>query len=375
MHLAINAFFWDRPDTGSGQYVRQLAAHLPVLDGDLRVTLVGPRTPSSSDHPLPPSCTWHHVPSRSGHAGKLIFEQFGFPRACQEVAADIALVPYWGSPMRSPVPVVLTIHDLIPLLLREYRGGPLARLYTGLVAASARSARRVITDSHASKADILAHLGISNERVQVIPLAAGEQFQPGQPDPDVLTKYQLPDQYILYLGSFDLRKNVEALLSAYRYVGPAIGDDFPLVLAGRLVRSRSPRFPDLKTIIHTLGIGDYVHITGYVEEADKPSVYQSAAALVQLSHYEGFGLTPLEAMSCGTPVIVSDRSSLPEVVEAAGFTVDPADVEGIAGAIIACAVQSDLRADLRRRGLAQAAHFSWGQTAEETLKVLRLALS
>jgi glycosyltransferase involved in cell wall biosynthesis len=371
MHLAINAYFWDRPDTGSGQYIRQLAAHLTGLATDLRITLVAPRPAGTADHRLPASCTWHPAPGRPGHLGKVLFEQSAFPRACREVGADLALVPYWGSPLRSPVPLVVTIHDLIPLLLREYRGGPLGRLYTGLVAAAARGAQQVITDSHASRDDILTHLRLPAERVWAIHLAAGDHFRPGPPDPAVAAKYGLPDQYTLYLGGFDLRKNLETLLHAYRYVGPAIGDEFPLVLAGRPVRSGSPRFPDLEALIRELDLGEYVHITGYIDEADKPAVYRGAAALVQLSHYEGFGLTPLEAMSCGTPVVASDRSSLPEVVGAAGFTLDPADVEGIAGAIIACAIQDDLKADLRRRGLEQAARFSWRRTAEETLQVLR----
>jgi len=375
MHLAINAYFWDRPDTGSGQYVRQLAAHLTGLGGDLRITLVAPRQLEAADHPLPAACTWHTVPGRPGDLGKVLFEQFAFPRTCRELGADLALVPYWGSPLRSTVPLVVTIHDLIPLLLREYRGGPLGRLYTGLVAATARGAQQVITDSHASRDDILAHLGIPADRVWAIHLAAGDHFRPGPPDPAVAAKYGLPDGYTLYLGGFDLRKNLETLLRAYCHVGPAIGDDFPLVLAGRPVRSRSPRFPDLEALIRELDLGEYVRITGYVDEADKPAVYRGAAVLVQLSHYEGFGLTPLEAMSCGTPVVVSDRSSLPEVVGAAGFALDPADVEGIAGAIIACAIQEELRADLRQRGLEQAARFSWKRTAEETLEVLRRAVS
>lgn len=375
MHLAINAYFWDRPDTGSGQYVRHLTDSLSELLDDVRITLIAPRPAGPDDNPLPTSCSWHHTPGRPGNVGKVLFEQVGFPRACHEVRADVALVPYWGSPLRSLVPVVLTIHDLIPLLLREYRGGPLARLYTSLVAAAARGAHHVITDSHASRADILSHLGVPAEQVHTIHLAAGKQFRPGPPNPTVSVKYGLPAHYVLYLGNFDLRKNVGTLLRAYRYVGPAIGDDFSLVLAGRLIKSRSPRFPDLEALIHQLGVADYVHITGYIDEVDKPAIYRGATVLVQLSHYEGFGLTPLEAMSCGTPVITSDRSSLPEVVGAAGFTLDPADVKGIAGAIIACAIQDELRDDLRRRSLEQAARFSWDRTAEETLKVLRLALS
>ena len=371
MHVALNAFFWDRPDTGSGQYIRQLVAQLASLAPELRISLIGPPREKEIDSAFGDSCRWIPVRLRPGHWGKVQFEQVSFPRACREIGADLAHVPYWGSPLRSAVPVVVTVHDLIPLLVREYRGGHLGRLYTGLVSAATRGAQWVITDSYASQADIVAHLGIPAERLSTIHLAAGDRFRPGLPDKAVLTKYGLAERYVLYLGSFNIRKNVSALLHAYSYVGPAIGDQFPLVLAGRLPDVPSRRFPDLRAQIEALDIGQYVHISGYIEEADKPTLYQGAAVLVQLSHYEGFGLTPLEAMACGTPVIVSDRSSLPEVVGDAGFVFPPDDVEGIGGAIIACAIQDDLRADLSQRGLAQAGRFSWEQTARQTLQVYR----
>lgn len=369
MHLAVNAYYWDRPDTGSGQYTRQLVTHLTELAPSLRISLVHRRTDSGRMPTAPSSCQQHLVASKRGHWGKVLFEQVGFPRACRRIGADLAHVPYWGSPLRSAVPAVVTVHDLIPLLLPEYRGGMLGQLYTSLVSAAARGAQWVVTDSVASKNDIVAHLGIPAGRISAIHLAADSRFRPGPPNRDVAAKYGLPDEYVLYLGSFDLRKNVTALLNAYSYIGPAIGDRFPLVLAGRLPSAPSRRFPDLRTELEELGIEDLVHITGYIDERDKPAVYRGAAALVQLSHYEGFGLTALEAMACGTPVVVSNRSSLPEVVGSAGFCLEPDDLEGIAGAVIACATDESLRADMRQRGLEQAARFSWAQTASQTLQV------
>ena len=178
--------------------------------------------------------------------------------------------------------------------------------------------------------------------------------------------YYLPDDVVNALQ--------EARTKEISEVGKAVFDE----IFENIKIAREEQFPlcqDCGTSIFAIELGQDVHITGYIDEGDKPAVYRGAAVLVQLSHYEGFGLTPLEAMSCGTPVVASDRSSLPEVVGAAGFTLDPADVEGIAGAIIACAIQENLRADLRQRGLEQAARFSWRRTAEETLQVLRRAAS
>ena len=131
----------------------------------------------------------------------------------------------------------------------------------------------------------------------------------------------------------------------------------------------------MPALIDRLEIGEWVRQVGFIDEVDKPAVYRGASVVVQLSHYEGFGLPPLEAMACGVPVVVSERSSLPEVVGSAGFVLDPDDVEGVAGAIIACAIQEPLQADLRQRGLEQAGRFSWQRTARQTLAAYRSALS
>jgi glycosyltransferase involved in cell wall biosynthesis len=374
MHVAVNAFYWNRPDTGSGQYVHQLVRHLPHADPDLRLTMVVPAQITPHE-PLPSGYRWHVAQAPVGHLGKLYFEQVLFPRACLSVRADLAHVPYWGSPLQSRIPVVVTVHDLIAMLLREYRGSPLARLYTGLVATAARGASQVITDSNASRSDIVAHLHIPAARVHTIYLAVEERFCPGPPSQAVVTKYRLPSSFVLYLGGYDRRKNVDGLVRAYGYVGPAIGNEFPLVLAGRLPQRATSRFPDLKRLIHELELEPFVHCIGFVEEEDKPDLYRSAAVAVQPSRYEGFGLTALEAMACGTPVVVSNSSSLPEVVGPAGFTVDPDDTRGIAAAIIACATQPALSMDLGRKGLHQAALFSGERFAHQTHTVYRQAMA
>jgi glycosyltransferase involved in cell wall biosynthesis len=375
MHVAINGFFWDRPDTGSGQYLLHLIRHLVQSSPDLRVTVFYPEIGRQPDPSASDRCQWQPVPAGRGPLGKVIFEQVGFPQACRRLGADLIHVPYWGSPLRSPLPTVVTVHDLIPLVLHDYRGGVLARLYTSLVAAAARGAQHVIADSHASRSDVIAHLSVPESRVTAVHLAAEERFGPGPVDSAVLTRYNLPPAYVLYLGGFDVRKNLTGLLHAYSYVGPAIGDDHPLVLAGRLPPRVSRRFPDMQRIINRLDVGRWVRLIGFVDEAAKLTIYRAASVVVQVSRYEGFGLTALEAMACGKPVVVSDRSSLREVVGSAGFVVDPDDVRGIAGAIIACAIQDDLNKELGQRGLAQAAQFSWSLTAEKTLGVYNQVLA
>jgi glycosyltransferase involved in cell wall biosynthesis len=373
MHLAVNAYFWNWPHTGSGRYTRQLVYHLNRLVSDVEITLIVPLAPGDpGPEDIPPSVNVKTVGMRPGHLGKIHFEQMAFPRACRAVGATVAHVPYWGSPLHSSIPLVVTVHDLTTLLVREYRRGVGSRLYNALVAASAREANKVITDSKASKADIVGHLGIPEADVTSIYLAADKQYSP---DPNilldmaVLQKYDLPDAYILYLGGFEIHKNVTGLLLAYSFVAQALGDEYPLVLAGKRPERASARFPDYDNYVTRLGLEESVQWVGFVDEDDKPAIYRGASSFAFVSRHEGFGLPPLEAMACGVPVVASNGGSLPEVLGDAGFSLDPDDARQIGGSIIATIVQEELAAEMKRKGLSQAAKFSWEQTATETLLI------
>jgi len=373
MHLAINAYFWNKANTGSGQYTRQLVYYLNRLVSDLQITLVHPRAPGDpGPAEVPPSVKIEAVPARSGHLGKVQFEQMLFPRACRRIRADVAHVPYWGSPLQSPIPLVTTIHDVTTLKVREYHRGLRPRLYNSLITAGARAATHIITDSLASKQDIIEYLDIPDERITPIYLAVKPAFSPETDfllDMAVRKKYDLPEFYVLYLGGYEIHKNVTALLQAYTYVAQALGDDYPLVLAGAKPSPSSERTPDYDAQIRHLNLEEFVHWTGYIDEEDKPAVYRGASAFVFLSRHEGFGLPVLEAMACGVPVIASNGGSLPEVTGEATFALDPDDVRQIGGSIIAAVTQEELATEMRQKGLAQAATFSWEKTATETALV------
>ncbi len=370
MHVAINAYFWNQPFTGSGQYTRHLVANLSRYVSDLQITLIFPQSAAGGKATgVPRDVGVKSIPIRAGNLGKLFYEQVQFPRACRELGADLAHIPYWGNPLQSPVPQIVTIHDLTTILVPEYRSSPQARAYNALVSASARGASHVITDSFASKLDIIDHLSIEEEDITAIYLAAELQHTTDANslvDMAVLRKYDLPDFYVLYLGGYALHKNVVTLIQAYSYVARALGTDYPLVLAGSKPAEVSPSFPDYDALIKDLGLGDYVRWIGRVDEEDKPVLYRNAETFVFPSRYEGFGLGPLEAMSCGTPVVTTDSASLPEVVGSAAFTVDADDIREMGGAIIASVIEENLRAELRQKGLEQAARFSWRKTATET---------
>jgi glycosyltransferase involved in cell wall biosynthesis len=355
MRVAINGWFWNSPTTGSGQYTRRLMEELDALAPDTEVT---PITPAS----------------RSANLYKVWFEQIAFPRACAQIGTDVAHVPYWAPPFHPTVPTVVTIHDLIPLLLPEYRGGPLVQLYTALVSRTARNAALVLTDSEASRRDIVAHLGLPDERVRTVYLATDDHYTPtpATEDATVRARYELPERYVLYLGGFDVRKNVAVVLGAYRRAGSVIGEACPLVIAGRLPERDTSFAPDPRRLAREQGVDErFVRFIGSVDEGDKPALYRGAVVFIFPSRYEGFGLPPLEALACGTPVVGGDAASLPEVVGDAGVLLSPDDVEGMARALIQLATDDSLHAELSRRALTQAARFSWERTARETLAAYR----
>lgn len=382
MRVALNGWFLDQPGTGSGQYIRELLPRLVELAPTHQFLLVCPPS-SATERVVPPEVQLRTLRGRfwRSNAGKVLFEQVAFPWYCRQWGAELAHVPYWGSPLVPSVPTVVTIHDLIPMLLAPYRGGSLVRLYTRLVARSARKAAAVLTDSLASQTDIERYLAVE---VPVLPvyLAAAPHFapRPGEDDAAFRQHYGLPDRYVLYLAGHDVRKNVESLLRAYAVVAQA-APDAGLVIGGRLPEPTGRRafqapspFYDPRPLVTELGLERSVRFIGWVDEDHKPALYRGAACAVFVSRYEGFGLPVLEALACGAPLVTSNASSLPELLGDAGFAVDPDDVKGLAGAVLSCLVDEALAAELRRRGPQQAARFSWAQTARETLAAYDTAL-
>ena len=380
MQIGINAWFLRQETTGSGQYLRHLLCEFAAAGDSHRYTLflshAQPGHASLLD--LSPQRFRQMklttpFDRRDENLTKLWFEQVTVPRAARRLGLDLLHVPHWGSPLRPTTPTVVTVHDVIPLLLPAYRGGVLVRAYTRLVGAAARRADFVLTDSVASQQDIVRHLGIPAHRVRTVLLAPDARFRPVT-DPETLAalrwKHNLPDRYLLYLGGFDQRKNVPVLLQAFaQFLGRQ--SEARLVIAGRLPEEDSVFFPDPRHVARTFNLGEAVRFAGRVPDEEKPALYAGAVAFVFPSRYEGFGLPPLEAMACGTPVIGSTAASLPEVIGSGGLLVPPDDVDALAEAMFRLWNDDDLGASLRQRALAYAASFRWTKTASETLKVYR----
>ena len=380
MRVAINACFLGEETTGSGQYIHNLMRALAGIDSATEYLLVIPwrsrhfRELCKRNRYGNAEILWSKTPfdGLSDNLTKLWFEQIAFPRACRRERADLAFVPYFAPPLFSPVPVAVTIHDLIPLILPEYRGSIRVQAYMRLVSIAARRADLILTDSAASQKDIARLLDIPFKRTRVIPLAAENAFQKVEEGAEldrVRALYDLPSHYLLYLGGFDVRKNVKQVLAAYARARrtPSFPDHIWLVVGGKLPSEDTSFTPDPRASSATLGITDRVLFTGWIEERDKPAIYSGAIAFLFPSLYEGFGLPPLEALSCGVPVITSDTSALPEVIGDAGLTVSPGDVEALAEAIFSLVVDEHLRENLKRSVEMQAERFNWDQTARLTL--------
>ena len=371
MHIAINGWFWAQESTGSGQYLRHLLSNLPKVAPELEISLIlPPHIQSPADIPAGVRTIETGRRARSSKLGKVYFEQRSFPRIARTINADIAHVPYWGTPLACSIKLVTTVLDVIPLLYPIYNQGLFTNLYTSLVSAAARGSNHIITISETAKIDIEEQLRIPEEQITVTYLAPDERSHPrigAKHDEKVREKYDLPEQFVLYLGGFDWRKQVNELMLAYTYVGEADGDTFPLVIAGREPPYDDALFPDLRAYSRRLKIDEYVHWIGFVDEADKPSLYRLADVFVFPSLYEGFGLMALEAMASGTPVVTSNAIVFEEVLEDAAYIVNNA--REMAGAIIALLIQQPLRDAMINQGLALASNYSWRKTAQETVEV------
>ena len=376
MHVAVNGWFWDIPNSGSGQYLRRLMRYLPKVDSDLKISLImPPHNPNPDDVPDTIEIVATGNQSKTSKLGKVWFEQRTFPKVAEKIGADLAHIPYWGSPLSINIPQVVSVLDVIPLLYPLYAGGFFQRLYVEMVTQSALVADHIITISYTSQVDIEKLIGVHKDKITVTYLAPDEMYHPQmgkERDEAVREKYNLPEQFVLGGMGFDARKQVNELLLAYTYIAPTEGQSTPLVLAGKEPDWNNPLFPDLPEYIRRLDLEDYVQWIGYVDEEDKPSLYRLAEVFAFPSEYEGFGFPPLEAMASGTPAIVWNSVVADEVYGDGAYFVETARELG--AAIISLLLQKPLRDTMVNQGLAQVTNYNWRKTAKDTYKAYQKAL-
>lgn len=285
---------------------------------------------------------------------------------------DVLFVPAHVLPLLCPVPAVVTVHDV------GYRHFPAAhrpfdrRYLEWTTRRHTRVARRIIADSQATKADLVEIYGANPARIHVVYLGRDESLAPVT-EPAALAaarqKYGIGGAYLLYVGTLHPRKNLVRLVEAFARTVPALPAEvagLQLVIAGQ----KGWLFDEIFARVAALGLEERVLFPGFVADADKPALLSGALAYVFPSLYEGFGLPVLEAMACGTPVLTSATSSLPEVAGNAAWLVNPTDTDDIAAGLVKLATSAEVRRRLVTAGFEQIKQFSWDAAAAQVLEIL-----
>ncbi len=299
---------------------------------------------------------------------KVPWEQIWLPRYLQRIDVDLLFSPSYSAPIFSPVETVVTVHDITYEVNPKWFHPKERIKMRTLTRVAAKRADHIIAVSESTKRDLVDYYKISSDKISVIYEASNEKFKPAVVERNrIVNKYKLNNNFFLYVGSFFARRNIPVLIEAFQYVREEV-PDVELLLIGQ---DRS--YPPLKLnqLLTGKGLNEKVKWIEYVSEADLVTLYNLASAFVYPSSYEGFGLPVLEAMSCGTPVITGDRSSLPEVVGKSGLLVEPTDARAFAAAMIGILKNEELRRNLSEKGMERAKKFSWRRAAEETLEVFK----
>ncbi|MGH2518876.1 MAG: glycosyltransferase family 4 protein [Chloroflexota bacterium] len=304
-------------------------------------------------------------------AVRIVWEQLLLPARARQLGLEVLHCPVNVAPLASPCPIVLTIHDLTFLLFPERFRRERRTYLAALTSLSARRASRVLTDSFNTKHDVARMLRVPPEKIDVVYPGLEADLRPCEPAAvsSFRERHGLEREFILFLGTIEPRKNIVALLHAYaRLLAQGLAG-YDLVIAG----GRGWMTSDVFASVEALGLGSRVRFAGYVPIEEQALWYNSAALFVYPSLYEGFGLPPLEAMACGTPVVTSNVSSLPEVVGSAALLVDPNRTQDLTAAIAEVLESPEKQEQMSQAGLRQAAMFTWAQAADHTVAAYRQA--
>lgn len=355
MKIAIDTQTILGQKSGFGFYVKNLVDNLKKIDPDNEYVLIGPDTEKDFSTPQ-----------------RFLWDQIYFPKKARRAKVDILHQPCFSAPIFYRGKIIVTIHDIISL--KFPKNLPLASrlFYSKWMPFSYRRADLIIVDSEHTKRDIVEYLKIPAEKIRVMYWAVSHDFQPIldlKKIEQIKQKYKTSEKYFIHVGTLEPRKNLNFLVRAYAdAVKKGIKEN--LVIIGK----KGWYYDDLFNLVKELKLSDRVVFTGYADDKDIPALYSGSTALTFPSLYEGFGFPPLEAMACGTPVISSNTSSLPEVVGDAGILLPPSGEKEWTDAMMKLSLDGKLSEELKRKGLVQASKFSWEETAKKTIEVYREVL-
>jgi glycosyltransferase involved in cell wall biosynthesis len=346
--------------TGIGSYIRKLLGEYSKMGFMKFVTVYGDDNNSYLNKITEGRIIRASVPVYS------ISEQVFF--ACESGRSGVFHSPHYNAPVFFTGKLISTIHDLTHLKRPQDLPSAKALVYARcMLKAVSKRASKIITSSESVKSDIIKMLGMPDDKITVIPLAAGEEFSPVQDAAmidEFKAKYNLPEKFILYTGNMKKHKNLGVLLEAYKnlFKKRKINEALVLSTAGRPDRSLMAKSKEW-------GISENVKFLPFIPSPEMPLLYNSAEVFVFPSLSEGFGLPVLEAMACGVPCAVSNAASLPEVSKGAALLCDPASPQEFEKAVYDLLTDSTLAGSLSKAGIKRAASFSWAKTAARTIKV------
>ena len=354
--------------TGVGYYTEHLLHHLAARAGDDELVVISNR-PVDTTRPLPARVG---VASSSWRLPRMLWMQTEAPRILRRAHVDVVHFTNGMVPLASPVPTVVTIHDMSLTLYPRYHPARRVVLNRPLVDLAARRADAIITVSQSAKRDIVRLYSLPPDRVHVVHEAAAPAFRPVHDSIErerVRRRYSLADRFILYVGTIEPRKNLPKLIEGFARRRKSGDLPHQLVCAGPYGwLSR-----DIEDRIERLQVDEAIRFTGYVPFEDLPVLYSLAEMFVFPSLYEGFGLPVIEAMACGTPVVTGHVAALSEVAGGAVEHVDRLDAESLGEAMVGLARSRERRENLCALGLQRSHCFSWDRAARETLEVYQQA--
>ncbi len=378
LHVALNAqklfTSHDYRNAGISKYIRQLLSHLPLADPAGRYTIFTHNEIAALDwlwSEAAAAAARGRFVARRAHlptvvpAVRICWEQSILPLEALRIDAQVIHSPLNVVPLAAPCPTVVTIHDLTFMLFPD-RFSRAKRTYLRLFTAlTVHRARLVLADSASTRRDILRLFRVPADKVRVVYPGVDPEFAPlAGGRTGAAARLGVPQPLVLYVGTLEPRKNVDTLVRAFARLRHRIGLPHRLALVG----GKGWMYERIFQAIEEEGLSDAVLLPGYVPGEQLPLWYNAAELFVYPSQYEGFGFPPLEAMACGTPVVTSTTSSLPEIVGDAGITVSPDNVDALAAAMEQVLTRPALAQELRERGLARATSFSWMATARECVR-------
>lgn len=377
INLIIGATSLVQPLTGIGQYTLRLAAEFAKNEQLITSYFNGYSwTNSASVRSFPNAGKFKKIISKYlpySYEFRRFAQQKAFNLSNNKIKADIYHEPNF-LPLDFDGPTVITVHDLSYIRHPEAHPYQRVRVMSKLLPPAIEKSSCIIADSHFTKSEIASEFVIDINKIHVTHLGASDEFYPRSKSEtqDILNKYNLNvGKYVLTVGTLEPRKNLIQVISAYRLMSAELASQFPLIIVGIKGWKEKGLLKELETLLTE----KKAFLLGFVPSGDLPYIYSGARVFVFPSLYEGFGLPPLEAMACGTPVISSNTSSIPEVVSNAGLIVSIGDVDLMKSYIEMVCKDDGLHAKLSADGIEQAKKFSWLDCASKTFEAYKFALS